>query len=132
MVLSFDPLTCFHGRPGLPDFSWLNIPKTLKSIPNYHKITKWLWNIPNVQNVFHMRTKYTNIFPCMALQNLPKLGILVWKKYDLATLRQTSLTLIAPKISRKPALRNASVKKRPIFSTLAINVYTNICLRRDS
>jgi hypothetical protein len=21
MVLSFDPLTCFHGRPGLPDFS---------------------------------------------------------------------------------------------------------------
>jgi hypothetical protein len=26
---------------GLPDFSWLNIPKTGENIPNYHNITQW-------------------------------------------------------------------------------------------
>jgi hypothetical protein len=33
-----------------------------------------------------MVIKYTNIFNCKALQNIPKLGILGIKKYHLATL----------------------------------------------
>jgi hypothetical protein len=36
--------------------------------------------------VFHMVIKYSNIFHSKALQNLPRLGFWVWKKYHLATL----------------------------------------------
>jgi hypothetical protein len=49
--------------------------------------TKWPQNIqnghtigiPNVRIIDQMATKYTNIFHCKTLQNLPKLGFLVRK-----------------------------------------------------
>jgi hypothetical protein len=44
-----------------------NIPKYHKNIPKYHK------NIPNVRKIYKMCIKYTNIFACKTLQNLPKL-----------------------------------------------------------
>jgi hypothetical protein len=51
-----------------------------QNVPNYHNITKW-------PKKFQVTIKYTNIFHCKALQNLPKLGFLVWKyMYHLATL----------------------------------------------
>jgi hypothetical protein len=44
---------------GLPDFSWYNIPKTGKKLPNDHKMyqiaircTKLLSNIPNGQKIY--------------------------------------------------------------------------------
>jgi hypothetical protein len=65
--------------PGLPDFSWHNTPKR----DTYTKIPQ---NIPNGNKMccvngrkidHQMATKYTNIFHCKALQNLPKLGLMI-------------------------------------------------------
>jgi hypothetical protein len=42
------------------------------------KCTKWSQNIPNVYEIFQMAIKY-NILQSKALQNLHKLGFLVWK-----------------------------------------------------
>jgi hypothetical protein len=53
---------------GLPDFSWYKIPKREKYI-------KWLQNVPNGRKIDQMAIKYTNIFHCKTLQNLPKLGL---------------------------------------------------------
>jgi hypothetical protein len=51
-----------------------NIPKYHKNIPKYHKnIPKYHKNIPNVRKIYKMCIKYTNIFACKTLQNLPKL-----------------------------------------------------------
>jgi hypothetical protein len=55
---------------GLPDFSWYNKPQ------NMEKYTKWTYNIPNGHKIYQMVIKYTNIFFCKALQNLPKVGFL--------------------------------------------------------
>jgi hypothetical protein len=64
-----------HSKSGLPDFSWCNIPKRGKSIPNnlkmYPMATKYTIHIAT-QYVDQMDIKYTNIFHCKALQNLPK------------------------------------------------------------
>jgi hypothetical protein len=38
--------------------------------------TKWPQHLPNIRNLNQMALKYTNIFHCKALQNLPKLGFL--------------------------------------------------------
>jgi hypothetical protein len=38
------------------------------------KFTKWPQSIPNDSKIDQMTTKYTNIFPCQTLQNLPELG----------------------------------------------------------
>jgi hypothetical protein len=40
---------------------------------------------------FHMGTKYTNIFHYMALQNVPKLGILAWKNTPLHSSKEYSV-----------------------------------------
>jgi hypothetical protein len=53
--------------------------KTVKKRQTYQNITKWPWNIPDDNKIFQMTVKYTNMFLCKALQNLPKLGFLVWK-----------------------------------------------------
>jgi hypothetical protein len=51
--------------PGLPDFSWYNIPKRVKLITRYKKYrmaakhTKWPQNIPNGNKIYQMDTKYT-------------------------------------------------------------------------
>jgi hypothetical protein len=61
-------------RPGLPDFSWYNIPKQGK----IYQITTKLQigpkiHITNGRNIFQMVIKCTNTFHSKALQNLPKL-----------------------------------------------------------
>jgi hypothetical protein len=66
--------------PGLPDFSWYNIPKT--GIPT---------DLPNVHKTYQMAIKYTNIFHFKILQNLPKLGFLVLEIFHLTTLTVTPL-----------------------------------------
>jgi hypothetical protein len=53
----------------LSDFSWYNIPKREKIYQKTIKFTKWRQNVPNGQ-------KYTNIFHCKTLKNLPKFGFL--------------------------------------------------------
>jgi hypothetical protein len=42
--------------------------------------TKWPYNISNGRKIGQMVRKYTKIFHCNTLQNLPKLGFLVWKQ----------------------------------------------------
>jgi hypothetical protein len=44
------------------------------------KYTKWPYSISNGRKIDQMVIKYTNIFNCKTLQNLPKLGFLVWKQ----------------------------------------------------
>jgi hypothetical protein len=67
-------------RPRLPDFFG-------KYYPNQKKCTKWVQNEPNghkisqnVCKIFQMAIKYIHIFLYRALQDLPKLGFLVWKE----------------------------------------------------
>jgi hypothetical protein len=50
---------------GLPDFSWYKKPK---NIPNSHKIYQMAARYTKIDN---MAIKYTNIFHCKTLQNLP-------------------------------------------------------------
>jgi hypothetical protein len=42
--------------------------------------TKLPYIMPNGHKIFQMIIKYNNIFHSKALQNLPKLGFLVWKQ----------------------------------------------------
>jgi hypothetical protein len=56
-------------------FSWYILPKREKYTKMTTKHTKW----PYVCKIFEMAIKFTNIFRCKTLQNLPKLGFLVWK-----------------------------------------------------
>jgi hypothetical protein len=44
-----------------------------KNIPNDHKYTRWPQNIPNGRKIKPMAIKYTYIFNCKTLQNLPTL-----------------------------------------------------------
>jgi peptidyl-tRNA hydrolase len=88
------------------------IPKPEKI---YTKCTKWSLNIPNVCKIFQMAIKYINIFKSMALQNLPKLGVMVLKINRLATLlnRRRSVKkmrlwlylLIDAKVTKLPSFR---------------------------
>jgi hypothetical protein len=77
---SFDVLQgcqIFHG-------TWYQNRKKMYQIST--KCTKWSQNIPNVRKMFQMEIKYSNIFHSKVLQNLSKLGFLVWKINHLATL----------------------------------------------
>jgi hypothetical protein len=49
----------------------------MENIPNDHKNTKWPENISNGRKIDLMVLKYTKIFHCKTLQNLPKMGFLV-------------------------------------------------------
>jgi hypothetical protein len=44
------------------------------------KYTKWPYNMPIGRKIDQIAIKYTNIFHCETLQNLPKLGFLVRKE----------------------------------------------------
>jgi hypothetical protein len=77
-----EKMDCFNFKTmssylvaGLPDFSWYMIPKPKKCT----QWTQMYQNIPNVRQIFPMALKFINIFQSEALQNLPKLGFLVWK-----------------------------------------------------
>jgi hypothetical protein len=74
---------------GLPDFSWYQNTKTGKYIPNGRIIY-----VPTVHKIYQMSIKYTNIFHCKTLQNLPKFELFGLKIYRLATLLFNSLLLI--------------------------------------
>jgi hypothetical protein len=63
--------------PGLPDFSWYNIPKREKYAKMTTKYTNWPLNIPNGSKIDGVSINFTSIFYCKTLQNLPKLSILV-------------------------------------------------------
>jgi hypothetical protein len=65
---------------GLPDFSLYNITKRGKCDQISKKYTKCFFlNIPLGIKIDRMSSKYTNIIHCKAVQNLRKLGFLVWK-----------------------------------------------------
>jgi hypothetical protein len=74
----------FISQMQKPNVEFAVNTKTVKNIPNDHKInpkaikyTKWLSNIPNGK-------KYTNIFHSKALRNTPNLGFLGFKIFHLA------------------------------------------------
>jgi hypothetical protein len=71
----------FVGKTRLPDLSWYNIPKW-KKYQITIKYTQWPQNISNGCKIDEMAMKYTNIYHCKFLQNLPKLGFLV-RKYAI-------------------------------------------------
>jgi hypothetical protein len=60
----------------------------VQTYQNGEKYTKWRQTIPNDHKIYQMAVnyskrslnRYTNIFHSKALQNLPKLGFLVWKQ----------------------------------------------------
>jgi hypothetical protein len=70
----------YASEAGLPDFSWYMIPKLEKMYQMNTKCIQWARHIPNVHKIFQMARKYFTIFQSQALQNLPKLGFLVWKQ----------------------------------------------------
>jgi protoporphyrinogen oxidase len=63
--------------PGLPDFSWYNVPKREKYTKMTTKFTKWPLDIPNGCQIFQMAINYTDIFHSKALQNIPNLDVWV-------------------------------------------------------
>jgi hypothetical protein len=65
--------------PGLPDFSWCNVPKREEVYQMTTKYTKQLAHLLNRLKIYQITTKCTNLFHSKALQNIPTLGILVWK-----------------------------------------------------
>jgi hypothetical protein len=86
--------------PGLPDFSWYIIPKRGKMYQMNTKCTEWLKNIPNGCKIFQIAINYINIFQSRALQNLPKVGFLVWKETIWQPCRPPILTLLlGPRLS---------------------------------
>jgi hypothetical protein len=52
----------------------------------WNTYTKLPQNIPNGWKIYQMATKYTNIFHCKNLQNLPEIEIFGLKINHLATL----------------------------------------------
>jgi hypothetical protein len=61
--------------------------KTWKIYQITSKYTKVPQNMPNGSKIDQMAMKYTSIFHCQTLQNLPKLGFFGLKIYHLAILR---------------------------------------------
>jgi hypothetical protein len=77
-------------KPGMPDFSWRNIPKRGKIYQMILNYTIWPQHRPNGRKIDRMAIKFTNLFHCKTLQNWPKLGFLVWKySYHLAAVHET-------------------------------------------
>jgi hypothetical protein len=66
--------------PGLPDFSWYNLPKWGKSFQMTVKYTKWPQTIPNGSKIDQVAIRCANIFFWKTLRNFPELGFLVWNK----------------------------------------------------
>jgi hypothetical protein len=65
---------------GLPDFSCYKMPKRGKIYQITTNFTKRPWYIAQDRNMDQVSIKYTIIFHCKTLQNLPKFGFLVWKQ----------------------------------------------------
>jgi hypothetical protein len=79
-IFSLTTLQTSLRNQGCQIFLGTCIPKPEQMYQMNTKCTKWSLNIPNVCKIFQMALIYSNIFQSRALQNLPKLGFLVWKK----------------------------------------------------
>jgi hypothetical protein len=62
---------------GLPDFYWYKIHKQGETYQNTMNYTKCPQNITKDRKMGLVSIKYTNIFHCKTLQNLPKFAFLV-------------------------------------------------------
>jgi hypothetical protein len=99
-------------QAGLPDLSCYNKPKLGKLYQITRNYTKFPLNMANGRKIYQMDIKYTNIFHCKALQNLPKICIFGLKIYHLATLisSRTSFSLhayLVGKLCDSPASEEA-------------------------
>jgi hypothetical protein len=63
-------------------------------MPNYYKITKCPYDIPNGSKLLLMTRPYQNIFHSKVLQNIPKLVFFGLKRNHLATLGSKSIDFI--------------------------------------
>jgi hypothetical protein len=61
-------------------FSLVQTYQNGKNIPNDHKLYQTAIHYSICHKIFQMIIKCNNIFHSKALQNLPKLGLLVWKQ----------------------------------------------------
>jgi hypothetical protein len=86
LVVSLVRYACTKDAYRVARFSLYNIPKRRKIYQITIKYTKWPQDIPNGHKIDRLASKYNNIIYCKTLQNLPKLGFLVWKYCHLATL----------------------------------------------
>jgi hypothetical protein len=67
-------------KSGLPDFSCYKMPKWGKIYQITANLTKCPWYVTQDRNIGQVSIKYTVLFHCKTLQNLPKFGFLVWKQ----------------------------------------------------
>jgi hypothetical protein len=65
--------------PGLPDLCWYKIPTREKIYQITTNYTKCRSNTTKDRKMDQVSIKYTNIFHCKTLQNVPKFGFLVWQ-----------------------------------------------------
>jgi hypothetical protein len=105
---------------GLPDFSWYETPK-------WEKYTKMTTRYTKSIKIYEMAVckidqiviKFTNIFLCKTLQNLPKLEFLVKKLYHLAAMYPP---VQSKEMSLKQHLRKCTLESL-LGSTKAKNLY---------
>jgi hypothetical protein len=76
---SFFPCKEWSVIPGLPDFYRYSKPKWGNIYQITRKYTRCPQNMANGRKIDQMAAKYTNIFYCKTLENLPKFGFFVWK-----------------------------------------------------
>jgi hypothetical protein len=65
------------------------------------KYTKWPQHIPSGRKIDQMDIKFTNIFHCKTIKNLPKIGIFGLKIWHLATLAKSPTSDLHMKPRRK-------------------------------
>jgi hypothetical protein len=65
---------------GLPDFAWYKIPKRGKMYQITTNFTKCPQNRTKDRKMDQVSMKYTIVFHCKTLQNLPKFGYFVLKQ----------------------------------------------------
>jgi hypothetical protein len=112
-----------------------------KNIPNDQKIPNDHKSIPNGSKIEEMSIKFTNIFYCKTLQNLPKLAFWVWKNtYRLATLIGISASgLVWKAAARIIVFADDSSRWQDLFAHAANNSpggqcyeATRICCRKKT
>jgi hypothetical protein len=109
------PTNSFSRPPGLPDFSWYNIPKR-EIMPNYHNYTKNTTKILNgrkmlIMDIIGIYKQYQN-FTFQGPQNYTQIRFFVLKLNHLATLSSTKY------ISRTYLLRVKCLIRKPTQESL--------------
>jgi hypothetical protein len=108
-------------RPGLPDFSWYMIPKAEKNVPNEHETYQMVIKYPKCK-IFQTDIKYIH---SKALQNLPNLGILVWKQTIWQPWRRLYYSTPPPEI----LFYIGQCLFLPFFSTQTKHIKSNIHIK---